>query len=217
MTTPQLNALVAQLSILLGITDTDFLQTSIPLIAESINTYCNRILYKQTGLVDKFRTVGWIKERVYLRQFPVTALTSVTEDGVVLVRDTDFFLSGDDGILLRTDVQGNAKWWLPYKVVVVTFDAGYDPYPADLVPVLAAVVEHEYAKKAQRDLNSGSNMEGVSKLTIFDVGSVEMSDAGPFQSDTSDVHPVLGNYTLVLDHYRSPGSTQSPHASVYMT
>lgn len=212
----QLATLCDQMTSLLGITDRVFLEADVPGVVESMNTYTNRFLNKQ-DVEDKFRSVRDMREYFYLRQFPVTDVGQVTEDGVALAQDVDFELEPETGRLTRLS-SGLPTTWKGSVVIDVKYTAGYDPLPLDLIPVLRDVVQHDYANKKLRD-DTGMDMLGVQKVTLFDVGAIESTDVSGWESDAADVHPVLGNYTIVLDQYRVPVGTggRGPHASSWLT
>lgn len=212
----QIDKIADQVTLLSGITDTDFLTQFIPVLVEAMNVYCNRKLNLQAA-EDKFRSVPHMREQFFLRQFPVATITAITEDGVTLVADTDFELEPESGKLTR--LSNNFPCiWKGQCIIRATYTAGYDPFPQDLVLVLSNILTHQWGKKAQQDLGNG-DLAGVAKMTLFDVGSIETTDVSEFQSDAQDVHPLLGNYVTVLDHYRVPAGSgaRAPHAVSWLT
>jgi len=78
-------------------------------------------------IVEKIDGTG--KSYLFLAHWPVTKLTSVVEDGVTLIEDTDFYVDYDRGFLQKpTDY----KWTTSMRGVVVTYDAGCAALPADI-------------------------------------------------------------------------------------
>jgi hypothetical protein len=80
----------------------------------------------------------------YLDHYPVTTFTSLAEDGTTLVKDTDYFVDMDEGIVEKgctgwPGLMYPAKWTANRGGIVVTYVAGYSTLPADIK--LAALVE----------------------------------------------------------------------------
>lgn len=105
-----------------------------------------RLLVRATGLVrrqarqhisavtgDTFVTSGVWDERLRLPERPVSSVTSVELDGVVLVADVDYTLQGDE--LVRW-----SGWGGPTATVEVVYDHGYDVIPDEIKQVSLELV-----------------------------------------------------------------------------
>jgi hypothetical protein len=80
----------------------------------------------------------------YLDHYPVTTFNSLAEDGTTLIKDTDYFVDMDDGIVEKgytgwPGIMYAGKWTANRGGIVVTYVAGYSTLPADIK--LAALIE----------------------------------------------------------------------------
>lgn len=100
---------------------------------------------------------------LYLDHWPVVDLTSVVEDEVTLVEDTDFYLDYDLGILWKLY---SGKWTTRRRGVVVTYDAGHEAVPADVK--LAAIVEsaRAFSSLDKQMFGESSRTEDSVSITI---------------------------------------------------
>lgn len=101
----------------------------------------------------------------------VTAVTSVTDDGTLLVADTDYTWS-EDGALTRADV---CRWGA--RKIEVAFTHGYTDPPAEVTAVVQAVaqraVDNPGSKPRQQvgpfaDTFSQSGFNQAPALTLLD-------------------------------------------------
>lgn len=91
---------------------------------------CNRVFAQETVIETVMQLEG---PRVYLSHWPIKTITEVSEAGVVLVGNTDYFLDKTNGVLHRA---GGAFWGLP---TVVKYIGGYD-LPQKAPPELSSAV-----------------------------------------------------------------------------
>lgn len=96
-------------------------------VCEFIRGFTNRYFPAATYTAVKYDGSG--RPDFWLPNYPVTALTSVHENDVLLVSDTDFYAYLDTGRLRR-----NGAWTGVPKGIKVTYAAGYAAasMPADL-------------------------------------------------------------------------------------
>lgn len=132
--------------------------------ARFANRIGTRSLRHQTYTAMTLDSPG--EKYLYLPAWPVTAITSITEDGVTLVENTDFYVDYDAGILERISDTGN--WLEMRRAIVVTFAAGYAisgtvtlPYAlkyAAMVEVGRAVqaIQHRLWGEQSRSTDEGS-------------------------------------------------------------
>src|ERR1700682_4613996 len=91
--------------------------------------YCNRVFAVET-VSEKFLAAhagrlfcGGVKP-LQLTRWPIITVTSVTEDSVLLVENTDYLVDKANGQLTRLDSSGYPRVWSPLTLVVV-YSAGY--------------------------------------------------------------------------------------------
>lgn len=105
---------------------------------------------------------------LYLPHWPVTTFTTCVEDGTTLVKDTDFYVDYDRGILDKVTMEWpwyseTPIWTNKRHGVVNTYTAGYITLPADIK--LAALVEtaRQFDVIQKRMFGESSrSLEGVS-------------------------------------------------------
>lgn len=85
------------------------------------SAYCNRTLRSET-ITETFRS-GSNESLIYLARIPVGTVTSVTEDGVVLVANTDYQLDATVGVIYRLSDDVLVDW--NFSKLIVVYAAGY--------------------------------------------------------------------------------------------
>lgn len=152
----------------LSITDTsqDAALTSLIDRASSvISTHCGGRVFGLRTLSETFRfnrnsvaaMVGWpyperpqsVLRPPIITSLPAATLTSVTEDGAVLVRDTDFEIDQAAGLVWR--LRGNFRSWWTANVVTIVYTSGWKlpndasrDMPADLEDHCLSLVRSAY-------------------------------------------------------------------------
>lgn len=115
---------------------------------------------------DEIHTATY-RSAIFLHHHPVTAITSITEDGTALVA-TDYVWDAD-GTVHRLDSAGRLIFWRTYKFggVLVTYDAGYAEadIPEDIRDVCALMVGTAFQRGAAFASDSGV-LEGVESEQI---------------------------------------------------
>jgi hypothetical protein len=119
---------------------------------------------------------------LYLPAYPVVSITSIYEDGVLLVENTDFYVDYEAGIVERAgtlltgyeETTGYGKWLDKRKAVVVTYVAGYDISGTVTLPWdIKAAALNEAARMAIAIKNSmfGETSRSLEGATIsFETG-----------------------------------------------
>jgi len=115
---------LADVKTYLSIGDTTYdtiLEQLINSVSDEINSFTNRNL-AETTYTDLYLD-GNGKQILFLPNYPITAMTSVYEDGELLVEgeDDDYLVYQDEGYLWRV----NRTWYLGPKKIKVTYTAGY--------------------------------------------------------------------------------------------
>jgi hypothetical protein len=151
-----------------------FLQISIPLASRpaasraiteataAIQNYCQQVLAAVANETITLDCHGGA--RLFLPELPVTTLTSVTENGALLVKDTDYKLA-QNGILHRL--------WQPWgygtdgiQMVKVVYSHGYAAIPEDIVSIATRAASRAY-QAGLRAAETGA-VTGVTATTLGD-------------------------------------------------
>jgi hypothetical protein len=184
----------------LGISDNSkntTLQRYITAASAMVAQYCNRVFPVET-LTDEIwaardpwpRIINGGLPSLQLSRWPLVSVTSVTENGVALVQDTDFAVAAAAGQLIRLDVNGYPRKWPIYPLVVV-YRAGFDPIPVDVEDAVCRMVTRRYASKGRDPNLKQQNIPGVLEQSWWIATG---SDSGNMSPDISDI----------LDNYRVP-------------
>jgi uncharacterized phiE125 gp8 family phage protein len=122
--------------------DLTTLELLIGAVSDHFNGETGRALMTASYTAEKFDGTGWAD--FWLPNYPVTTLTSVHENDILLVLDTDYYAYLADGRLRRTAAGWPGEfglWSSSPKAIKVTYVAGYTPssIPGDLK--LAALIQ----------------------------------------------------------------------------
>lgn len=185
----------------LGITTSDydtFLTQQITLISDVIEAYCRRKFLTDDYIQTFYSSDYSLKKQLELYHFPVTAVTSVEQDAVVL-NPTDYRLHQPTGILTN-----KSSSFFCSEETVVEYTAGYAICPSPILAVLDALVGERYNKKAAGvDLNFGSD---VQRISIPGAISIDFDYTLANNDRKSAYGTIIGNYANVLDDWRSERS-----------
>lgn len=169
----------------LGITSTDEdanLETWIDQASGMITAACNRVFGKET-VRETFRAYN--VERIRLQRNPVTAITSVVEDGVTLVENTDFVVDYDSGIITRLSGDYETRW--SFRTLVITYAAGYDLLGTLPIAIERATITmvKQFRSAAERDpLLKSEEIPGVLSQTFWVGGTGDRSNGIPHEVET---------------------------------
>lgn len=183
----------------LGITDNAknaTLQRYITAASLMAAQYCNRVFPAET-ITDKVlrRRDSWPRllptgaQVLQLERWPLVSVTSVTEDGTVLVAGTDFTPVGAPGQLIRLDSNGNARSWCVFPLTVV-YVAGYDPIPSDVEDAVIRMVTRRYLSKGRDPNLKQQNIPGVLEQSWWIATGSESGNMSP------DISDILNNYRV---------------------
>jgi hypothetical protein len=212
-----IDELVAALRVEIGLAPDDdtqdaWLNARVESVLAAMRNYTRRWLWPASQFRDAFMSAYrdpycWRGAQVVqLAEIPVQEILSVVSDGAPQPADEYEWLS--TGRLFRVDASGGI---LPvvvnFRQLLVDYVAGYVDLPADLYEVIAATVT-----KAWSTTDAGASSDAlagnIEKLTVFDVGSVELANTGGFYESnvkTADGGPILGPWAAQLDAYRDRG------------
>ncbi len=154
-----------------------------------VEAYCDRLFEPATSVVETPDGPG--DEVLFLSQWPVTAINSLTENGTALVVDTDWFFY-EDGRLLRGSPEAidRLKWARARKNVVVDYDHGFATIPNELRLVSTRLASTMFqAGEAYANAPIGST--GIKSITL------DGSDAVEYNSMIGDVAGAISELSKI--------------------
>lgn len=156
--------------------------------------YCNRVLVKET-IRDRFdidfpRLRFGGEKSLQTSRWPVATISSLTENGTTLVKDTDYLCDLPTGVLTRLDTNGDPTTW-GQSPVIITYDGGYATIPADLEDAVIRMIRARWFAKDRDPFTRQESIPGVRDVSYW-VPTGE--DAGNMTPDVADI----------LDNYRQP-------------
>lgn len=184
----------------LGVTDNSknaLLQRYLTSASAMIAQYCNRVFLAET-MTEEFwnqrdrhrRLILDTMQDLQVSRWPIQSVTSVTENGTVLVQDTDFKIDADNGQLLRLNSDGNPMHWRVYPVIVV-YVGGFEDIPVDVQDAAVRMVTRRYASKGRDPNLKQQNIPGVLEQSWWIATGTEAGNMDPSITD-------------ILDNYRVP-------------
>ena len=192
----------------------DFLTEQLTLISAAIENYCGRLFtenpYIQTVYYNDIR-VEEITSDLYMYQYPITTLTSITEyenaSGTpvpTILNANQYRVHQPSGTIYRID-QGYKVNWLTDKTIdsyiEFSYISGYNPIPPEIDSVVKSLVEERYNKKINGiTFDFGSDVQRVS---IPGTISVDFDFSLQSNERESSFGMIIGNYGNVLDFWRS--------------
>lgn len=165
-----------------------------------IESYCGRV-FTSSSVVE---THDGGSTNIFLRQPPVSTVTSVVENGVTLAA-TAYLLYPEEGRLVRMSGAYPYIWYWKPRTVVVTYTGGYgtaalDTIPHDLRDVCVRIAARAFqagAAFAAAPAGAGA----VKSVTLAGSDSVTYSDAVTGSVATTALQLTDAD-KAVLDNYR---------------
>lgn len=165
-----------------------------------IESYCGRVFTSSTvtAEVHDGRTTT-----IWLRQPPVTAVTTVVENAVTLAA-ADFLWYPDGRLVRLTEtVPPGPTWWYPkLQTVTVTYTGGYAVVPFDVRDVTVRIAARAFqagAAFAAAPVGAGAvrsvSLAGSDSVTYVDAVSGSVATAAVQLTD--DDRRVLDKYRIV--------------------
>lgn len=186
-----------------------FLTAQITLVSDTIEAYLRRKVKSQAFHQHYYRTDYSKSLLMQLFCYPVSAVTSITEDGVVL-DPASYRLHKPTGSVLRLD---NTGFFFALETVVL-YTAGWATVPSPILSVLDSVVQERYNKNASGvDLNFGSDVQRISIP-----GSIQIDFDYTLKNNqrTSAFGEILGSNLNILDRYRSERAILGTSKLIYL-
>jgi hypothetical protein len=162
-----------------------------------ITQFCDRVFQSET-VKDEFwpdrephaYQVAGAVPSLQLSRWPVTSITSVTENGSDLVLDTDYKVDKANGSLIRLDGLAYPCPWLAWPIVS-TYVGGFATIPEDVSDAAVRLVKARYLSKGRDPLLKQESIPGVRDVSYWIATG---NDAGAMPPDVTDM----------LEGYRQP-------------
>jgi hypothetical protein len=170
----------------LGVTDTASDYRIVRYISQAsaaAAAFCGRVLVEETvseqirmfPRVDSASLVN-TPDRIKLTRRPVSAISSVVEDGVTLTIGTDFELDPGTGRLSRLSDDEQIAWH--FRKLVVGYTAGYaaDAIPADLQAAVIDIIQGLWSSFARDPFIKREVVPGAYDVTFQDQSGYGLTD-----------------------------------------
>ena len=174
----------------LGITtgdDDTRISTWITQASKRIETYCNRV-FPVEAVSEVFRLDRGL-DKLVLGRAPVTAITTVTEDGEAVVA-ADYELDAGPGFLMRLDDDEPTDW--PAVKITIVYSAGFATIPADIAWACTELVKQLRSFATRDPMMKREEIPDVRTVDYW-VGQVGESSA----SLPPEIAAVLDPYRMV--------------------
>lgn len=137
--------------------------------------------------------------RVILRHYPVTDVTAMMVDGTAL--DVTVDIAWDPAGIIGPLAGGYPSYWSTVKTnaIEVTYNAGFDPVPADIVDVCAQMV----ANSMKQNGMFGAEAEGAQGIVREELGDYGVQYSDALANPAAYVH-MTGEQRDVIRYYRMP-------------
>jgi hypothetical protein len=163
-------------SLSLNYTDAE-IQAAIDWACATVETYCNRT-FTAADYTETYDGNG--QDVLYLRQYPINSVTSITLD--------DDTLDSDDYTVEDTGIYYEDGWTKDRRNIVVVYNAGYSTIPADL---------HMVATRLAADLVNMTGQSGTIQSEKIGDYSYTLSAAATGQDNA-----LNAGYRAALAKYR---------------
>lgn len=155
-------------------TNTDAALTAlITSVSATIENFCNRT-FAQADYTDTYNGTG--KSALYLREGPITAVSSVTVDGLAIpaaASSTSYGYVFDDSMLYIRAGGTCERFNKGVQNVTVTYTAGYAAIPQDVNQACVEWVAFKFAKRARID--EKSQTLGTQQTQSYDLSDMPQS------------------------------------------
>ena len=170
---------------------------------QAINTYVNRVLEEAVYTNELYDSV-WGRTMLQLRQYPVTAVADVTENGIALV-EGDSFQWYPKGYLARINGTREQRWVIGRKIIDVTYTAGYAvaDIPADVRNICAAIAARHFEAGAAYAATPSGSSGKISTVALEGSDSITYAE-DPNMASVGYVEMITTNEMMLLNRYRKP-------------
>jgi len=135
-------------------------------IHEIVRSVTGRVFPTTTYTNEYYDSAGW--PDLWLINKPVTTLTSVYEDGVLLTADVDYYAYLSEGRLRRIEAGEDSVWTPGPRKIKVTYIAGYalTAMPTDLKMAVGAQVADLWGKQQRKSWGEISRSLSGQSVTV---------------------------------------------------
>ena len=117
------------------------------------------------------------------------SVTSVTENGIVLVDGTDYRVDYARGQLIRLDISGRLRHWAALPLAA-TFAGGFSIIPGDLADAVTRMTRNRFRSKGRDSYLMSENIPGVRDARWWIATGNQAGDVPP------DVADLIDNYRV---------------------
>ncbi len=126
--------------------------------ARAITAMGGRRILAET-LTETFRVPGYaagdgpadmiepLRELCYLSRLPIVSITSVVEDGITLVANTDYDFHPEEGWVRRLSSGYPAAW--SFETLAITYVGGFATTPSDIEQAVLSLVTDAYRSRGR--------------------------------------------------------------------
>ncbi len=157
-------------------------------VTRRMQDWMQRDIVPGTTVDEKIDGFGF--DEISTRNWPITNITALTEEGLALVEDTDFELTDndqDDGTIIRISGTATLGWVRGRRNIVVTYDHGYASVPESLCEAATALVIAKFFETRQ----SGQGWRGLLSKGVDPNASTNYDK----EIWERDVLPAMESYT----------------------
>lgn len=156
--------------------------------------FCNRVFPAETvqDTFDlTFARLQWNGESVLqASRWPINAITSLTENGVALVEDTDYRVDTVAGQIWRLDAESGLKRNWRLTPLVLGYFGGFATIPVDVQDAVIRMIRSRWFARDRDPMAREINIPGVLEQQFWVATG---TDAGNM---TPDVVDILENYRV---------------------
>ena len=190
-----LDVIKDELSISDGSKDTT-LRRYLSWASAALSQACNRIFPVETVTDEVWpERSTWslpsAMEIFQLSRWPLVSgsVSSVTENGVVLVDGTDFRIDYARGQLIRLDINGALRHWAALPLAA-TFGGGFSTIPGDLADAVTRMTRNRFRSTGRDSYLMSENIPGIRDARWWIATGNEAGNVPP------DVEDLIENYRV---------------------
>lgn len=160
-------------------------------VTSRMQDWMDRDIVQGTVTGDKLDGSG--EDTIFTERFPIIEITSLSEDGTALTKDTDFEIVGTDlaaGRIVRISGDSAIPWPSGRRNIEITYDYGYVAVPDALVDAATALVVAKFFETVQ----SGKGWRGLASKGV-DPSATTTYDKEIWQRETI---PAMRRYRRLV-------------------
>jgi len=173
-----------------------FLKRAISMCSAAVAQYCNRVIVaetvKDTMLIPETLRKSYQRASIGTMQasrWPIGVITSITEDGTLLVNGVDFTVDAENGQFIRLNPDSGLQVSWPAKPVVSIYVGGFNPIPFDIQDAVTRLVKSRIYARDRDPLLKADEVDGIGRQEFW----VDTSGSGNMPPDVAD---LLDNYRV---------------------